>query len=46
VVAVATVASIAIVVAGLVIDAGLWDRPEDDSTEAREQSRLYNTPRW
>lgn len=40
---VATIASIAVVVAWLVIDAGLWDRPDDNSTEARERSRLYNT---
>lgn len=40
---VATIASIALVVIWLVIDGGLWDRPEDDSAEARERSRLYNT---
>ena len=40
---VATVASVALVVAWLVIDGELWDRPDDDSTEARERSRLYNT---
>ncbi|WP_370615234.1 hypothetical protein [Mumia sp. Pv 4-285] len=39
---VATVASVALVVAWLVIDGGLWDRPDDDSSEARERSRLYN----
>jgi hypothetical protein len=39
---VATVASIALVVAWLVIDGGLWDRPDDDSPRARERSRLYN----
>ena len=39
---VATVASIALVVAWLVIDGELWDRPDDDSAEARERSRLYN----
>jgi len=39
---VATVASIALVVAWLVIDGGLWDRPDDDSPQARERSRLYN----
>ncbi len=40
---VATIASIAVVVAWLVIDAELWDRPDNDSVEARERSRLYNT---
>ncbi len=39
---VATIASIALVVAWLVIDGELWDRPDDDSAEARERSRLYN----
>jgi hypothetical protein len=39
---VATVASVALVVAWLVIDGELWDRPEDSSCEARERSRLYN----
>jgi hypothetical protein len=39
---VATIVSIALVVAWLVIDGELWDRPEDDSDEARERSRLYN----
>jgi hypothetical protein len=38
----ATLASIALVVAWLVIDGELWDRPDDDSAEARERSRLYN----
>jgi hypothetical protein len=41
--AVATVASIAIVIAWIVIDGKLWDRPDDDSAPARERSRLYNT---
>ena len=41
--AVATIASIALVVAWLVIDGELWDRPDDDSAQARERSRLYNT---
>lgn len=41
--AVATVASIAIVVAWIVIDGELWDRPEDGSSQARERSRLYDT---
>jgi hypothetical protein len=40
---VATVASVALVVAWLVIDGELWDRPDDDSAEAKERSRLYNT---
>ena len=33
----------ALVVAWIVIDGELWDRPDDDSPEARERSRLYNT---
>jgi hypothetical protein len=40
---VATIASIALVVAWLVIDGELWDRPDDNSAEAKERSRLYNT---
>ena len=40
---IAMVASIALVVGWLVIDGKLWDRPEDESPEARERSRLYNT---
>ena len=40
---VATIVSIALVVGWLVIDGRLWDRPEQDSAEARERSRLYNT---
>ena len=39
---VATIASVALVVAWLVIDGELWDRPDDDSPQARERSRLYN----
>jgi hypothetical protein len=39
---VATIASVALVVAWLVIDGKLWDRPDDNSPEARERSRLYN----
>ena len=39
---VAAVASIALAVAWLVIDGELWDRPDDDSRQARERSRLYN----
>lgn len=41
--AAATVASIAILIAWIVIDGRLWDRPDDDSPQARERSRLYNT---
>jgi hypothetical protein len=40
---VASVLSIALVVGWLVIDGELWDRPEVDTAEARERSRLYNT---
>lgn len=40
---VATVVAIALLVGWLVIDGELWDRPEDESEEARERSRLYNT---
>lgn len=39
---VATIVSIALVVGWLVIDGELWDRPDDESPEARERSRLYN----
>jgi hypothetical protein len=39
---VATIASIVLVVAWLVIDGELWDHPDDNSAEARERSRLYN----
>lgn len=39
---IATVASVALVVAWLVVDGELWDRPDDDSPQARERSRLYN----
>jgi hypothetical protein len=39
---VATVASIALAVGWLVVDGKLWDRPDDDSPQARERSRLYN----
>ena len=41
--AIATVLSIAVVVAWLVIDAHLWDHPDSDSDDARQRSRLYNT---
>ncbi|MGW6174765.1 hypothetical protein ACWF5H_14860 [Arthrobacter sp. NPDC055138] len=40
---VATIASIALVVGWLIIDGELWDRPDEDSAEAKERSRLYNT---
>ena len=40
---VAMIASLALVVGWIVIDGELWERPEDDSAEARERSRLYNT---
>jgi hypothetical protein len=39
---VATIASITLVVAWLVIDGELWDRPDDDSAQARQRSILYN----
>jgi hypothetical protein len=39
---VATIASVALVVAWLVIDGELWDRPDDNSPHSRERSRLYN----
>ena len=39
---VATIASVVLVVAWLVIDGELWDHPDDNSPEARERSRLYN----
>jgi len=41
--AIATIVSIALVVGWLVIDGQLWDRPERNSADARERSRLYNT---
>lgn len=41
--AAATIASIVIVIAWIVIDGRLWDHPDDDSVQARERSRLYNT---
>ena len=39
---IATNTSVALAVAWLVIDGELWDRPDDDSPQARERSRLYN----
>ncbi|MEV4668064.1 hypothetical protein [Microbacterium sp. LWO12-1.2] len=41
--AAATLASITIIIAWIVIDGRLWDRPDDSSPAARERSRLYNT---
>jgi hypothetical protein len=41
--AIATIVSVALVVAWLVIDGELWDHPDDDSAAAKERSRLYNT---
>jgi hypothetical protein len=40
---VATIASVVLVVTWLVVDGELWDRADDDSAEAAERSRLYNT---
>jgi len=40
---VASIVSVALVVAWIVIDGELWDHPDDDSDEAKERSRLYNT---
>src|SRR6478609_4954631 len=40
---IATLASVGLVVAWVVIDGRLWDRPDHDSADARERSRLYNT---
>jgi hypothetical protein len=40
---VATIVSVALVVGWIVVDGELWDRPDDDSAEARDRSRLYNT---
>jgi hypothetical protein len=39
---IATIASVFLVVGWLVVDGELWDRPDDDSPQARERSRLYN----
>jgi len=39
---VATIGSIGLVVAWLVIDGELWDRADDSSEESRQRSRLYN----
>jgi hypothetical protein len=40
--AVATIASVVMVVVWLVVDGELWDHPDDDSRTARDRSRLYN----
>lgn len=40
---VATIASVALVVGWIVVDGQLWDRPDEDTPEARQRSRLYNT---
>jgi hypothetical protein len=39
---VATIASVSLAVAWLIVDGELWDRPDDDSPQARGRSRLYN----
>ena len=39
---IAMIGSVALVVGWLLIDGELWDRPDDDSPQARERSRLYN----
>lgn len=39
---VASIASMALVVGWLIVDGELWDRPDDDSQQARHRSRLYN----
>ena len=39
---IATIASVTLAVAWLVIDGELWDRPDDNSPRAKERSRLYN----
>ena len=38
----ATVVSLGLIVGWLTVDGELWDRPDDDSAEARDRSRLYN----
>jgi hypothetical protein len=40
---VTTITSVALVVAWLMIDGELWDRPDDSSAAAKERSSLYNT---
>jgi hypothetical protein len=40
---VASIVSVVVVVMWLVIDGELWDRPDNNSAEAKERSRLYNT---
>jgi hypothetical protein len=39
---IATIVSIALAVGWFMIDGKLWDRPDNDSPQARERSRLYN----
>jgi hypothetical protein len=39
---IATFVSIALAVVWFMIDGKLWDRPDNDSPQARERSRLYN----
>jgi hypothetical protein len=39
---VATIASVALVVGWIVVDGELWDRPDNNTAQARERSRLYN----
>jgi hypothetical protein len=39
---IATIASVVLIVGWIVIDGELWDRPDNDSAQARERSRLYN----
>lgn len=39
---VATAGSVALAAGWLIVDGELWDRPDDDSPQARERSRLYN----
>lgn len=40
---IATGVSVALAVAWIVIDGELWDRPDEDSLQARKRSRLYNS---
>jgi hypothetical protein len=40
---IAMIASVTLVVGWLVIDGELWDHPDNDSSQAHERSRLYNT---
>src|SRR5205085_4364384 len=38
----ATIASVAVAISWVVVEANLWDHPDDDTPQARERSRLYN----